>query len=92
MIGYLSTHFNEDEKRTIELFTQQYGIEISICYAVDMDRLRGIDNPNRMIYVGGYFLCEEKDEPLSWYMGQKVKGQYDFWGNYGDLHNALEGL
>ena len=92
MILYLNMQFSDEEKDIINSFTQQYNLELSIFYAVDMAKLNGIDNPNRMIAVGGMYLCEEKDEPLSWYMGQTVNGQYDFWANYGSLFDALEGL
>ena len=92
MIRYLSTQFSDEEKKIIELFTQRHNTELSIVYAVDTDKIKGVDDPYRMLFVGGLYLCEDKDEEFSWYMGQKNNGHYDFWGNYGNLLDALEGL
>jgi len=92
MIKYLNTQFSDEEKNIIDLVTQRDNMELSIVYAVDINNIKGITNPNRMIAAGGLYLCEEKDEPSSWHMGEKINEQYDFWGNYGNLLDALEGL
>ena len=92
MMLYLNTEFSDEETEVIAQFTQRHNAELLIVYVVDGDCVKGVDNPNRMIYVGGLYLCEDKDEPFSWYMGEKSNGQYGFWGNYGALPDALEGL
>ena len=92
MIINLETRFTEDEKIILNTFVQENQIEIHILYNIDDKKLNGISNPNRIIFVGGLYLCEEKDELSSWYMGQKIKEIYDFWGNYGILQEALNGL
>jgi len=92
MMLYLNTQFSEGETRILAQFTQRHNMELSIVYAVDRGSIKGVDNPRRMIAVGGLYLCESADEPLTWYMGDKMMGQYGFWGNYGNLLDALEGL
>lgn len=92
MILRLETCFSEEENHIINSFTQHNGIELFVARSIDTGKLKGVSNPNRIIAVGGLYLCEEKDELSSWYMGQKHNDQYSFWGNYGGLQEALEGL
>ena len=100
MIIELNTDFAHAEKDTLKKYN-----DIDIKLFIDTDDLfhRGvrdgekynelIDNPNRMISVGGLYLLEVADELDTWYMGDKGKdGNYYFWGNYGDLQTALESL
>jgi len=41
--------------------------------------------------LAAYTLCEEKDEPNVWYMGDMQNGKYDFWGGCGNFQEALNG-
>jgi len=92
LILHLNTQFNEEETRILHGFMRQVRGDISVVLAMNADQVNGVTNPNRMIRVGGLCLCEEKNEPGKWYMGQMSNGTYDFWGRYGNLHDALEGL
>ncbi len=92
MITILDTGFDMDENKTLSEFVNRFNMEIAVFYSVRTESLSGVNNPNRMISVGGLYLLEEKDEPKSWYMGQLINGVIDFWGNYGSLHDALNGL
>ena len=92
MMVFLNTQFNEDEAFILMEFINHFNMEVSIVYSVDTDKLTGVNCPNRMISVGGLFLVEEKDETQEWYMGDKNGDTYDFWGNYGNLKDALNGL
>ena len=93
MTVYLDTKFNTEETQTLNTFIDGgLSCDVSIVYAIDTDLLRGLTMPNRMIHVGGLYLCEEKDEPGQWYMGQLTNGTYDFWGCYGNLQDAIAGL
>ena len=96
MMIELNTTFTQEEKDAL----QGYG-DVDIKRFIDSKKLFhssiqgtvAMENPNRLIGVGGLYLVELKDEPGEWYMGQRHKGDtYHFWGCYGDLKNALEGL
>jgi len=92
LILYLNTQFDEEETRILHSYIGQVRGDISVVYAMNAANVSGVTNPNRMIRAGGLYLCEEKDEPGEWHMGQLCDGTYDFWGRYGNLHDALEGL
>lgn len=89
---FLNTTFNQNENEILCNYINKFKIEVGVLLSIDDDKLSGIDNPNRIISVGGLYLAEEKDELQSWYMGQEIKGNYDFWGNYGSLKDALDSL
>ena len=94
MIISLSTYFSETESKLLEEYRGK------VLPVIDKDKLfhasigkkLKVDEPNRMVAVGGLFLLEVKAELDTWYMGQYHKGIYSFWGNYGALQDALEGL
>ena len=92
MIKFLNTIFDDEEKTILEEYTNRYKQEISVFYSVDTAKINGTDRPSRMIFVGGLYLLEEENVPKEWHMGQLHSGVYDFWGNYGNLKDALYGL
>jgi len=81
-------------------YAELWSMEIAVIYAVDETKLfhdamgtaEPCGAPNRMIEVGGLVLLEEKSDIGEWYMGEKSKSTYSFWGNYGDLESAIKGL
>ena len=101
MIVELNTAFTQAEKDILMEYS-----DVDIKLIVDTDNLfySGVgggeaknelftETPNRMVGVGGLYLLEVNDELGEWYMGEKGKdNKYYFWGNYGDLKTALEGL
>ena len=94
---YLNTQFTEEETKTLRDYidacnTDVSNIDLAIVYAVDTNRISGVTDPRRMIAVGGLYLCEEKDDRGVWYMGDQNNGNYSFWGSYGNLQEALNGL
>lgn len=89
---FLNTMFDDEEVAILKEFIEKNNLAISIFYSIDTNALAGVENPNRMIFVGGLYLLEEKDEPKEWYIGQLSNGVYDFWANYGSLKDALYGL
>jgi hypothetical protein len=102
MIIELSIDFTQFEK---DIFAELEYDDVDIKLFADTDRLfysgvrdgevyhELIENPNRMIGIGGLYLLEVKDELGEWYMGDKQKdNSYHFWGNYDDLKTAIEGL
>lgn len=92
MIFLLDPEFSNKEKTILNTYAEKYNAEIQIVYSIDMDAVKGIQEPHRMIFVGGLYLCEDTTELLIWNMGQLAQGVYSFWGKYGDLENALQGL
>lgn len=103
MIHKLNMDFSEEEKRILYEF--EYGGDVDVRLCVRKGRLfysgleNGepakwpIENPRRMIGVGGYYLLETEDELGEWYMGVAESDfTYSFWGNYRDLENALRSL
>lgn len=92
-ILFLCTAFSRQEQDIVQAYALKCGTEISILCAVDSTRIEGDIVPRRMLYVGVLYLLENKEEPGEWYMGDKAKdGVYAFWGNYGSLQDALDGL
>ena len=100
MIVKLNIDFNETEMEIFKSFIAKHYIDIDIRLFVDTESLYDlgfdkikIENPRRMIFVGGFCLLETEDELGTWNMGDcNDKGVYHFWGNYGDLKSTLEGL
>ena len=95
MIVELNTDLSEAEKSLLKDYR-----DVDIKLFVDTDHLLhdGVseqtkaENPNRIISVDTFYLLEEKDELGTWYMGQREKGKYVFWANYGDLDTTLKAL
>ena len=92
----LDITFSEAEKK---LLTEYSDVDIKLTVRSDALFYTGeeyrvaIENPRRMIGVGGLYLLEVEDEPNEWHMGQFEKDfTYIFWGSYGDLENALKSL
>ena len=92
MIENLNLNFNDEERAILDKYIEKYNQEISVFYSIDTEKITGAETPNRMIFVGGLYLLEEKGSPNEWHMGHLLNGVYDFWGNYRDLENALYGL
>ena len=92
MIVYLNLDFDDEEKAVLNEFIGRYKQEISILYSVNAEKIVDAYNPNRMIFIGGYYLLEEKESPKEWHMGMIVNDKYVFFGNYGDLRSAINGL
>ena len=97
----LDTTLSEAEKRVIEKYISEYGVEIKLFCTVDEKRLfhagpdqaTPVKDVSRMIDVGGLVLLEEKADAGNWNMGDfNEKQGYVFWGEYGDLDAALRGL
>ena len=96
----LNTHLTQEEKDILKCS------DVSVKLIVDTDMLfyecrkdgklytETIENPNRMIGIGGYYLLELKDEIGEWNMGVQKQDDlsYLFWGNYGNLKDAYEAL
>lgn len=89
---FLETTLTEYEKSLLNRYLEKNSGSISLVYAIEKRKLRGVTNPNKILFVGGLYLCEEKQDQNNWYMGQENDGLYEFWGSYGSLEEALEGL
>ncbi len=73
------------------MFPSQFGQEpaIIVCEAVYIE----IISVWPAMEIRGLYLLELRDEPNEWHMGEKTTNNvYRFWGNYGDLENALASL
>ena len=93
MYLYLNTQFNDEETMVIHRYCDEYKIELSILYSVDTALFEESSlMPNRIIYVGGYYLLEEKNDDGKWNMGQRHNNNLSFWGKYGSLEKALHNL
>ena len=101
MIIELNTTFTQDEKDIlmeykdvdIKLFVDTGSLFYSSVRNGKAHNELFTETPNRMIGVGGLYLLDVNDELRTLYMGEKGKdSNYYFWGNYGNLKTALEGL
>jgi len=93
MIQFLDLKFDDEEKAILNEFINKYNQEISIFYSIDVDKLSGgVKNPNRIIYINGQYLLEEKDDLKNWYMGMDYNNGYYFHGYYGNLTKTLYSL
>jgi hypothetical protein len=92
MLYKLRTEFSDAEKEILYSHIDKFNYTVSFFISVNSEHLSGVDEPNRMIGVGGLYLLEEKGCPNEWYMGELKNSTYGFWGNYGDLKSAIEGL
>ena len=105
MIIKLKTDFSKTEMKIFKNYIAKHYTAIDVRLFINTDLLYDtginegeeyktkIENPRRIICVGGLYLLETEDELGTWNMGDyNDKGIYHFWGNYGDLKSALEGL
>jgi len=97
MIIKLNTQFSDNEKKVLY---ECIDVSIKLCiqseklfYTGLNDENKIINNPHRMIEIGGYYLLEIKDEINEWHLGVMQKDfTYVFFGNYGSLEDAIRNL
>ena len=99
MVISLNTNFSNEEMKILKEYKDvdvKLFINSESLFHVGVwngeNRMDLVENPHRLIGVGGLYLLEEKGELNEWHMGDSKEGVYYFWGNYGDLKDALEGL